>query len=154
MGKKQTFIAKIKDAGGGGAFVEIPFDVEKTFGSKRPKVKATIDGVPYRGLLTRMGSECHMLLVLKSIREQIGKTFGGVVKVSVELDMKPREVEVPRDLLKELIKDKEVQTFFEKLSFTHKREYVNWIQDAKKDETRQSRIQKTIAMLKKGKKER
>jgi len=51
--KKHTFTAAIQNAGGGGAYVEVPFDVEKAFGSKRPKVKATIDGIPYRGTLVR-----------------------------------------------------------------------------------------------------
>ncbi|MBI2332294.1 MAG: DUF1905 domain-containing protein [Chloroflexi bacterium] len=153
MTKKQTFIAEIKDAGGGGAFVDVPFDVEAVFGSKRPKVKATIDGVPYRGLLVRMGSDCHMLLILKSIREQIGKTFGDEVKVTVELDTEPRVIEIPKDLLKELKRDKDAKAFFDKLSFTHRREYVNWILEAKKEETRANRILKTVQILKKGKKE-
>lgn len=152
MNKKQTFTAEIKNAGGGGAFVDIPFDVEKEFGSKRPKIKANIGGVPYRGLLVRMGSDCHMLLILKSIREQIGKTFGDTIKVAVELDTEPRVVEIPKDFLKELKKDKEAKAFFEKLSFTHRREYVSWIESAKKEETRANRITKTIAMLKQGKK--
>ncbi len=151
MPKKHTFTAPIQDASGGGAFVEIPFDVEKAFGSKRPKVKAMIEGVPYRGLLVRMGSECHMLLILKSIREQIGKTFGDEVKVTVELDVEPRVIEVPKDLSKELKKDREAKAFFEKLSYTHKREYVKWIEEAKKEETRETRILKTIEMLKQGK---
>jgi len=65
MRKRQTFKAVIQNAGGSGAFVEVPFDVERTFGSKRPKVKAMIEGVPYRGLLTRMGGSNHMLIILK-----------------------------------------------------------------------------------------
>jgi len=81
MTKKQTFTATIQNAGGGGAFVEVPFDVEAVFGSKKPKVKAMIEGVPYRGTLVRMGTECHLLLILKSIREQVGKTFGDEIKV-------------------------------------------------------------------------
>lgn len=40
MLKKHTFTATIIDEGGGGAFVEVPFDVEVVFGSKRPKVGA------------------------------------------------------------------------------------------------------------------
>ena len=76
MPNKQTFTATIQNAGGGGAFVEVPFDVEAAFGSKRPKIKAMIEGVPYRGILTRMGTEYHMLIILKDIRERIGKTFG------------------------------------------------------------------------------
>jgi uncharacterized protein YdeI (YjbR/CyaY-like superfamily) len=132
--------------------VEVPFDVEKAFGSKRPKVKALIEGVPYRGLLVRMGGPNHMLIILKGIREQIRKTFGDEIQVSVELDTEERVIEIPKDLIKELKKDKEAKFFFDKLSYTHKREYVNWINEAKKEETRQRRVVKTIAMLKRGKK--
>jgi hypothetical protein len=151
MTDKQTFTAVIRNAGGGGAFVEVPFDVEAVFGSKKPKVKAMIEGVPYRGTLVRMGSECHLLLILKSIREQIGKTFGDEVTVSVEPDTAPRVIEIPADLKKAFKTEKEAKAFFEKLSYTHQREYVTWITEAKKDETRQTRIVKTIDMLKKGK---
>ena len=150
MSKKHTFTAIIQNAGGGGAFVEVPFDVEKAFGSKRPKIKANIEGVPYRGILTRMGTECHLLIILKGIREQVGKSFGDEVKISIELDTEPRVIEVPNDLLKELKKDKEAKAFFDKLSYTHQREYVTWVEEAKKEETRQNRIMKMIEMLKKG----
>jgi uncharacterized protein YdeI (YjbR/CyaY-like superfamily) len=95
-----------------------------------------------------------MLIVLKGIREQIGKTFGDEIQVSVEADAEPRVVEIPKDLMKEFRKDKEAKSFFERLSYTHQREYVMWINDAKKDETRQNRIVKTLEMLKMGKKTR
>ena len=151
MSKKQIFKAVIQDPGGGGAFVEVPFDVEEVFGAKKPKIKAKIEGIPYRGILTRMGTDFHMLIILKSIREQIGKTFSDEVKITVELDTEPRVLEVPKDLLKELKKDKEAKVFFEKLSYTHRREYVMWIEEAKKEETRARRILKAIEMLKQGK---
>ena len=154
MTKKQTFIATIQnasEASGGGAFVEVPFDVEEAFGSKRPKVKAMIEGVPYRTTLMRMGSEHHILGVLKDIRGQIGKTFGDEVTVTVEPDTEPRLIEIPKDLMKELKKDKEAKTFFDKLSYTHQKEYVRWVEEAKREETRQNRIVKTLEMLKKGK---
>lgn len=154
MKNKHTFTAPIQNAGGGGAFVEIPFDVEKEFGSKKPKVKAMIEGVPYRGTLVRMGSECHMLLILKEIREQIGKTFGDEIKVVVEADTEPRVVEIPAELRKIFKTEKEAKAYFDKLTYTHQREYVTWINEAKKDETRQSRILKTMEMLKKSKKEK
>jgi Bacteriocin-protection, YdeI or OmpD-Associated/Domain of unknown function (DUF1905) len=150
MDKKQTFTATIQNAGGGGAYVEVPFDVEETLGSKRPKVKAMIEGIPYRSTLMRMGSEHHVLGVLKDIREQIGKTFGDEVTVTIEPDNEPRLIEIPKDLLKALKKDKEAKAFFEKLSYTHQKEYVRWVEEAKKEETRQSRIVKTLEMLKKG----
>lgn len=161
MKNKHTFTATILDAGGGGAFVEIPFDVEAAFGSKKPKVKAMIEGVPYRGILVRtpalapgasVGTEFHLLIILKGIREQIGKTFGDEVKITVELDTEPRVVEVPAELKKAFKTEKEAKAFFEKLAYTHQREYVMWINEAKREDTRQARILKTIEMLKKNKK--
>lgn len=154
MTKKQTFTAVIQNAGGGGAFVEVPFDVEEKFGSKRPKVKATFEGVPYRGILTRMGTEQHLLIILKEIREKIGKTFGDKVKITVEPDIEPRVIEIPAELKKLFRNEKGAKAFFDKLSYTHQREYVIWINEAKREETRQSRILKTIEMLKKGQKTR
>ena len=151
MSNKQIFTATIQNAGGGGAFVEVPFDAEKEFGSKRPKVKAMIEGIPYRGILTRMGTDCHILGIRKEIREQIGKTFGDEVAITVEPDTEPRVVEVPAELKKAFKSDKEAKALFDKLSYTHQKEYVNWINEAKRDETRQNRIAKTIEMLKKGK---
>jgi hypothetical protein len=151
MMKKHTFTATIQNAGGGGAFVEVPFNVEEAFGAKKPKVKAMIEGVPYRGLLVRMGGDHHLLIVLKGIREQIGKTFGDEIHVTVEPDLEERVIEIPKDLMKELKKEKEAKAFFDKLSYTHRKEYVNWVTEAKKEETRQNRIIKAIEMLKKGK---
>lgn len=152
MPQKQTFTAVIQDPGGGGAFVEVPFDVEEAFGSQRPKVKALIEGIPYRGTLTRMGTDCHILGIRKEIRQQIGKTFGDEVTVMLEPDMEPRLVEVPDALKNAFRTEKEAEAHFEKLSYTHQKEYVDWINEAKKGETRQSRITKCIEMLKENRK--
>ena len=151
VAKKHTFTAVIQNAGGGGAFVEVPFDVEKAFGSKKPRVKALIEGIEYRGTLVRMGTECHLLLILKSIREQAGKTFGNEVKVTVEADAEKRVVAVPAELKRVFQSETEAKAAFEKLSYTRQKEYVSWIEDAKKEETRRNRIIKTIEMLKKRK---
>jgi len=66
MTKRQTFKAIIQNAGGGGAFVEVPFDVERFFGSKRPKVKAMIEGVSYRGTLGKK-DETRQMRVLQTL---------------------------------------------------------------------------------------
>ena len=154
MSDRQTFKAVIQNAGGGGAFVKVPFDVEEVFGAKKPRIQATIDGVPYRGLLSRMGTDYHMLIILKEIREKIGKTFGDEVTVTVEQDSEPRQLEIPGDFRGELLKDRKAGAFFTSLSYTHQKEYVTWITEAKKEETRQKRVVKTIEMLKQGKKAR
>jgi uncharacterized protein YdeI (YjbR/CyaY-like superfamily) len=57
-------------------------------------------------------------------------------------------IEIPKDLMKELKSDREAKALFDKLSYTHQKEYMTWITEAKKEETRQNRIVKTIAMLK------
>ena len=147
MTKKHTFKAIIQNAGGGGAFVEVPFDVEKAFGAKKPKVKAMIEGVSYRGLLVRMGGPNHILIILKSIREQISRTFGDEVKVSVELDVEERMVTVPAELKRAFRENPEARAVFEYLSYTHQKEYVTWIEEAKRVETRGRRVAKTLEML-------
>jgi hypothetical protein len=153
MPEKHTFVAPIKDAGGGGAYVEVPFDVEAAFGSKRPKVKALIEGVAYRGSLTRMGTECHVLGIRKEIREQTGKTVGDEVTISLELDTEPRVVEIPADLADALRIEPEMEAYFRSLAYTHQREYVEFINEAKKPETRTRRVADTIDLLRKQRKE-
>ena len=153
MTPKIRFRAVIEDAGGGGAFVTIPFDVEKTFGKKRVKIKATIEGEPYRGTLVRMGSPNYMLLVLKEIREKIGKSFGDEVVVELEEDLEPRQVDVPADLQQALQANPKAQSIFSRLSYTHQREYVRWVTEAKRDQTRMDRVQRTIELLTQGKSE-
>ena len=154
MNQRYKFRAVIEEAGGGGAFVTIPFDVEEAFGKKRVKVKAFIDGELYRGSLVRMGSTNHILGVLKEIRLKIGKSYGDEVEISIEEDTEPRVVEIPQDLKEELDQDPEAQAIFTKLSYTHRKEYVRWIEEAKREGTRLKRINKTITMLKDGDKGR
>jgi hypothetical protein len=148
MSEKFTFKAIIEDAGGGGTFIKIPFDVESAFGKKRVKVKATIDGEPYRGSLVRMGEPCHILGILKSIRERIGKGVGDEIEVMLEEDLEPRVVEVPEDLAQALAQDSDAVAIFQRLSFSHQKEYVTWIESAKQETTRRDRIAKTIEKLK------
>lgn len=136
------------------AFVEIPFDVEAFFGKKRVNVNATFDGVPYRGSIVRMGSPVHILIIRKDIRAKIGKSFGEVIDVRIEEDLAPRVVEVPEDFSSMLKDVPEVEFFFKKLSYTHQKEYVNWIVAAKRSETRIRRMNKAIEMMKDGKKGR
>jgi hypothetical protein len=127
--------------------------VEQLFGKKRLKVRATIDGEPYRGSLVRMGTPNHCLGVLKEIREKIGKSFGDEVEVEFEEDLQLRQVDIPPDLQQALQADAAAQEFFNGLSYSHQKEYVLWINEAKRPQTRQDRIQRTIIMLIEGKHE-
>jgi hypothetical protein len=148
--KKYTFNAEIRDGKGGGAYVVFPYDAEKEFGTNgKVPVAATIDGVPDKGALFRMGQPHHLLGVPKAIRVQLGKKPGDVVAIVLWKDEQPREVAVPPELQARM-KKAGVLAFFESLSFTHRKEYSRWIADAKKEETRARRLDKAIELLTKG----
>jgi hypothetical protein len=152
MSRKHTFRAVIREAGGGGAYVEIPFDVEAAFGSKRPKVRAVLGGVPYRGSLVRMGTPCHILGVRKEIRARAGKDVGDTIEVSLEADLEPRTVELPPDLARALQRAPAAKARFDRLSYSHQREYVGYVLEAKREETRAKRVAKTVELLKQAEK--
>jgi hypothetical protein len=148
--KKYKFKAAIQAGIGGGAGVIFPFDVEKEFGVKgRVPVRATFNDVPYAGSLMKCGESSHMLGLLKDIREQIGKGPGDLVEVVVWKDEAERTLEIPPDFAKRL-KEEKLLVGFEKLSYTHRREYIRWITEAKKEETRLNRMRKAVAMLREG----
>jgi hypothetical protein len=128
--------------------IDFPYNVEELYGVKgQVKIKATYDGVPYRGSLVKMGHHCHMLLVRTDIRKQINKNAGDQVWVTVQRDLEERVVELPEELAALFAENPEAQAVYEKLSYTHRKEYVQWINDAKRPETRANRLVKTIEML-------
>lgn len=142
-----TFTAVIEEAGGGGAFVIIPFDVEEAFGRKRVPVHASFDGVPYRGTLVRYGRPEHMLVVLKEIRQKLGKDAGDTVEVTLRADKDERVVDVPLELEEAFRLEPQARERFEALSFTHRREHAAYVAEAKKEETRRRRADKTVETL-------
>lgn len=146
---KQEFDAEIKEGRGGGAYLIIPFSVKEVYGTgAQVKVKAIFDGHPYRGSLAPMGGGQHILGIRKDIRKAIGKNIGDTVHVTVQQDTEPRTVSVPNDFGKALQRNPQVKEAFDRLSYTHKKEYVQWIEEAKKQETRERRIQKAVEKIK------
>jgi len=148
--KKYKFKAKIEAGDGGGAYVLFPYDTGKEFATHgKVPVRATFDRVPYTGSLIKYGHPLHMLGVPKAIREQIGKGPGDTLEVVVWKDEEVRTVEVPAQF-ENLMKNEGLLPVFKRLSYTHRKEYCNWISEAKKQETRLKRLEKAIAMLKNG----
>ena len=147
----QKFKAIIKQHEGlNAAYVEPNFDLKEVFGSKRVKVKATFDGVEYRGSIVNMGG-CYMLGLTQEIRSKIGKGFGDEVFVTVEKDVVERTVEIPEDFAAAMNCDETAVSTFKSLSFTGQKEYVTWITSAKRELTRSERIIKAVALLSEGK---
>ena len=148
--KKYKFKTKIEAGDGGGAYVLFPYDTAKEFGTKgKVPISATFDGVPYAGSLIKYGNPLHMLGLLKAIREKIGKGPGDTVEVVLWKDEALRTVEVPAQF-ESLMKREGLLPVFDKLSYTHRKEYCRWITDAKKEETRLRRLAKALEMLKNG----
>ena len=129
------------------ACVTLPFNVEEEFGTKgEVKVKATFDGVPYRGSIANMGAG-HILILRNDVRAAIGKSHGDTVIVNVQKDTEERVVEVPDVLKAEFKIHPKAEAFYNSLSYTNRKEYARWIDTAKREETKAKRLQKTIEML-------
>lgn len=149
------FTAVIKQNGNmNAAFVEFPFSTEELFNKKGlVKIKVVFDNkVAYRGSLAKMKSECHILGLTQEIRKQLGKTFGDEVFVSLIEDKHERTVEIADDIATVFNANPEAKLLFDKMSYTHKKEYIRWIEEAKKPETRENRKIKMIQMILDGKK--
>ena len=142
----EEFRAPLIAADRGGAYVVVPPEVVDALGGDgRIPVRATFDGVEYRGSIASMGG-AKVLGVLKAIREQLEKEPGDVLTVKVARDDAPRTVAVPEDLAAALDAAGRLGAF-DALSYSHQREYVEWIDEAKRAETRARRIAHTVERL-------
>ena len=79
---------------------------------------------------------------------------GDEVDVQIEADNNPRDVAVPADLADALTRNQQARDFFDTLAYTHRKEWVRWIEDAKKPETRATRLTATLDALRSGKRTR
>ena len=108
-----------------------------------------IGGHTYRSTVAAYG-EVFMLPLAADHREAAGVAAGDQVEVDVELDTEPREVVVPPDFAAALDADPEARRFFDGLSYSNRRRFVLSIDDAKTEETRRRRIEKSVAQLREG----
>jgi hypothetical protein len=135
------------------AYILAPFNVQAVFGTKgQVKVKGTINGEPYRSSLQPMGDGTHSMIVTKAILNAIGKAPDDMVKVVMELDTEDRTIAVPDDFRAALDHNADAKTVFDEFSYSQHKLYVDWIESARKPETRQNRIQKAIEKLARGEK--
>ena len=140
--------------GGEVCSISIPFDVEKTFGARgRVAVRGTLNGVPFRSSVFRMGGDCHFMVVNRRMREAAGVRGGKTVPVVMERDTEERTVTPPADFARALKGNAEARATWDKLSYTHRREHVEHIEGARKPETRQRRIEKSVELLAAGRRE-
>jgi hypothetical protein len=119
-------------------------------GAKRFPVTATVNGYTWRTTVTRMRGE-FLLGLNRAVRQEAGVEAGDTVEVELELDTAPREVTLPEALADALADDAEARAAFDRLAYTHRKEYARWIEEAKRDETRERRVAQALEMLREGK---
>jgi hypothetical protein len=125
----------------------IPEEVVAALGSgRRPAVLVTIGRYTYRTTVARMGGRFLVPLSAEH-RTAAGVAAGDDIDVDIEADTAPREVPVPADLDEALTLDGTARAFFDGLAYTHRKEWVRSIEDAKTPETRTRRIAKAIDSL-------
>ena len=151
--KRFRAVVKRKE-GGEVCSIDIPFDVERTFGARgRVPVRGTLNGAPFRSSVFRMGGDCHFMVVNRRMRDAAGVRGGETVPVVMERDAEERTVEPPADFARALRGSEGARATWDRLSYTHRREHVEHIEGAKRPETRLRRIEKSIELLAAGRKE-
>jgi hypothetical protein len=131
--------------------ISVPDDIiEALGGGKRPPVVVTIGGHTFRTTVAPMGGQ-YLLGLNAENRTACGASAGDELDIEIALDTAPREITVPDDLAAALHSDERASATFDALSYTHRKEWVRWVEEAKKPETRQIRLVKTVEALREGK---
>lgn len=142
------FRAKVLLSGKTATGVEVPAKVVEGLGStKRPLVSVTINGYTYRSAIAPMGG-VYMLGISDEVRSKARVKAGDTIDVDVELDTKPRDVEVPPELATALAKDAKAKKYFESLSYSGKYRLAAPIANGKTAETRERNLEKAMEELK------
>jgi len=109
----------------------------------RVPVRGTINGSPFRSSIFPYGGT-YYLLVTRVIREAANVKAGDPIEVAFQRDEEPRVVTPPDDLVAALEGSEAAQQAWERLPYSHQKEYVQAIEEAKKPETRARRLEKAL----------
>lgn len=143
----QPFEARVEPHGKTATFFHVPPEVMEALGpKKRVAVRVTVNGYTYRSTVAPMGGR-FLLPLNRENRAAAGVAAGDRVQVTIERDEAPRAVAVPGDLAAALATEEAASETFTGLSYSHQREYVEWIEQAKRPETRARRVAQAIARL-------
>ena len=143
---QKTFKTRLEKARGMEATgIVVPFDPKEVWGKTRVPVQVTVNGYRYRTTIAKMGGR-FLMPFAKEHRDAAGIEAGDSIEVTLVEDTAERTVDVPDDFAGALKKAK-LRDAFDKLAYTHRKEHVRAIEEAKKPETRARRIEKAIEMI-------
>ena len=126
----------------------LPFDTREVRGKAKVPVKVTINGYTWRSTVGNRGG-IQYIVVNAEARRKAGVKAGDFVTITLRPDGERREIEVPIPLRKAL--GTKLTQKLNNLSFTHKKEFIVWYSEAKKDDTRARRVEMMKEMLSAGK---
>jgi hypothetical protein len=129
-----------------GFVVRLPFDPKEAFGRVRAPVVVRVNGHSFRTTTMRYGN-VDLIGLNREVRDAAGLAAGDHATFELVADTQPREVEVPVALATALHDDAAAREAFDTLSYTHRREYARWIDEAKREETRQRRVGRAVELL-------
>ncbi|PKQ31664.1 MAG: 2-isopropylmalate synthase [Actinobacteria bacterium HGW-Actinobacteria-2] len=118
-------------------------------GAKTFPVTVAVNDVVLRLRLARMGGE-NLIGLNKAARAQAGVELGETVAITICADTELRTVEVPDDLAAALAAQPDAAAAFERLAYSHRKEFVRWISEAKREQTRADRVAKAVEMVRAG----
>ena len=122
----------------------LPFDTREVWGKAKAPVKVTINGYTWRSTVGKRGG-IQYIVVNTEARRSAGVKAGDVVTITLDPDSEKREIEIPAPLQKAL--GVQLTQKLKALSFTHKKEFIVWYSEAKKEDTRAGRVEKMKQML-------
>jgi hypothetical protein len=120
-------------------FIPLTFDPKPVFGKVRAPVKVTLNGYTYRSTIAAMGGP-PCIPLRRSNREAAGLEGDETIEIRLDLDTAIREVKPPADLVRALKAAPPAWDRWRELSYSHQREHVEAIGQAKKTETRARRV--------------
>jgi uncharacterized protein DUF1905/bacteriocin resistance YdeI/OmpD-like protein len=126
----------------------LPFDTREVWGKAKVPVKVTINGYTWRSTVGNRGG-IQYLVVNAAARRHAGVKAGDTVTIVLAPDTEKRDIEIPIQLRRAL--GAKLTEKLNRLSFSHKKEFVVWYSEAKKEDTRARRVEKMKAMLSEGK---
>src|SRR3954454_10983684 len=145
------FRTTIRQSDGTATGIEIPTEIIAALNAgRKPPVRMTVNGYEYRSTVATVDGR-SMVGFSAAHRAASGIAGGDDIEVDIEVDAEPRVVEVPDDFAAALDAEPRARDTFERLSNSLKGYHVTQVTDAKTDETRQRRIEKSIATLREGK---
>jgi hypothetical protein len=128
-------------------FITLPFDPNEVWGKKaRHYITGSVNGHPVRGLLESEGST-YFLLLGAAWRHDTSLDLDAPVTVVISPEG-PQQDNLAKDIAAALASDHDARAFFESLATFYRKNYIRWIESAKRPETRTARISEMLSLLK------